>query len=306
MTLFRSKQEFKNHFFNAVDATKFPVEILWGIFAEMKFHFPDFIKWADDSGIMKTTLTGLEEPDSLFAGGSSVVLVDLVTNKATKLFSSENTLAGTLFPFASPGQDPLFFLIELCNYFIFKTVITFAEKSGVITTGTWEMFNEIESLAVNLDIDNQVFQVGHKSSVRSEYCLYPRNLERWFAFFQDLDKLDFLGACLIHGDFKANNIMADLDGNPKIIDFGISLYGIFFENGDDPLVSNNIIRHCRHYDMAIFALTFGISTLAKENTIVDNEYNSIFESLTNPDTYSFEKGAGDYFCREKLERFFAN
>ena len=239
--MFANHKEFEIAFKASIDPTWFPLNILWN-YVQTGDEVTGTIalyEWLSSKSSKKSPKE-IKKPNGV--GGGAIVKVKQDFGIAFKIF--RNAAGETVIPYRNsiPMRNCL---VELANYFVFKTFIPPHFLPSVKT--------------LFFKADNNGYQIGYTME-----ALLPWNgfsdFETIANFFDVQDVLAKRGIILVHGDLKNDNIMVHkATGGLKIIDFGFSMYHITFEEHESPTIFNVgynqkfTAPNCRHVDLLLFA-----------------------------------------------------
>lgn len=240
--MFKDHKEFEVAFKAGINPKWFPVKILWNyvstgdeITGTLALH-----EWLSNqaSGKPPQELTKVNG-----SGGGAFVKTKSKLGLAFKIFRNSGGGTVTSFRNVVPMRNCL---VELANYFVFKTFIP------------PQFLPVVKTLFFKVDLE-----IGYQVGYVMEF-LQPWNVSSRFEtianFFDVQEVLAKRGVTLVHGDLKHDNIMVHPKTKDlKIIDFGLSMYHITFEDDDVRSIFNTGYNHkfiapdCRHVDLLLFS-----------------------------------------------------
>lgn len=255
--MFKNRLDFESAALDALDTTSFPTkQLLKILFCEeppvsLLDWFKDIEDVEDQSENSKFTTIG--------TGSYSIIKANtqIKESPVTKWFLIDGKTNEYCFKE---------FVHELCNYLVLKTIVY---KSG-----------DRNLQMAFITFKNLVHHGGFFGIVMER--LYEETVEFLFDdVVEILCKLNFLqvqGIYLIHGDMKESNIMITNSRELKIIDFGITIYKIEFEEGGVlenfcNLAPTRSIKELLHVDLALLSLSMGKN--------FEEFYVEAYENLTN-------------------------
>lgn len=259
-TQFKNRRELEVLFKRKIDPMRFPRDILWNciLTGDPCTEVNAFRNWLHSC----SKVTELSEVKSKKRYGNySIVSIDKRKGTAKKMFKIGDE---TLIPLDKP--EPLYYcLAELANYFLFKAIL-----------GSRDL---VKIKSISFRRSESHYQISFNSELLHFWDGSDEN-RTISTFFNNTEKLWKMGITLVHGDFKVNNIMETLDGDVKIIDFGISLYHITFSDPEEKPIFNTgysetaFAPNSTHVDLKLFVDSW---KKLKPFGTANDYYDSIYE-----------------------------
>lgn len=270
--MFKNRLDFENTALDALGCTSFPTKSLLKILFREEPAL-SLLDWFSDIEDVENKNLNV----SIIGNGAHSII------RANE--HNEKPMATKWFIVNNHSKEYCFkaFVQELCNYLVLKTV--------VYRTGDRDLQRAF------VTFKNLVHHDGFFGIVMER--LYKENLEFLLdSAIEILRKINFLqvqGVYLLHGDMKEPNIMITGSRELRIIDFGMTIYRIEFDDEEKPLENfcyfapERSIKELLHVDIALLGLSMG----GDFERFYEKAYDNL-SSFHEAEPFDFGKHVGFY------------